>query len=508
MPQPLPTPERTTIAGDIEIPRMVSGLWQLAGGHDQDVNIESAAAAMNPLIDVGLNCFDMADHYGDAELVIGKFHATSKRPITPFTKWCPPENGETSFESAETSVNRALKRMSVAQIPLLQYHIWDYTDNTYWYNLLHLSTLQKAGKIKHIGLTNTDAAHLQLLLDSGFKIASNQVSCSVIDRRLMRGELGKVCMDNGVGVLAYGTLLGGFLSEVWLGKPEPDLQDPNQELNWSLRKYLRFIHAAGGWDVFQGILSTLSIVAQWHSVPIAAVATRYVLDLGPVNAVIVGSRLSADSERYIARNLMAFSFTLTDGDREVIARAQEALKDIPGDCGDEYRRAPFLTAKGDLSDHLHDEKDGRVKVEDAGTAGIRVEFHSGSEWEGIAGYSRAIRTGNTIRVSGTTANSPIPSAIPVLGGSSAASQTVAILDGIARAVKALGGRMSDVIRTRVMVADKNDCEAVSRAHGWFFQCEGVRPTNTLVKAGLIGEEFLVEIEAEAEVGCGGVVLRI
>jgi hypothetical protein len=50
--------------------------------------------------------------------------------------------------------------------------------------------------------------------------------------------------------------------------------------------------------------------------------------------------------------------------------------------------------------------------------------------------------------------------------------------------------MSDVVHTRIMVANDADCEAVSRAHGWLFYCEGVRPDNTLVKAGLIGEEFL------------------
>ncbi|KAL4968171.1 NADP-dependent oxidoreductase domain-containing protein [Aspergillus stella-maris] len=490
MEQPLPIPERTTIAGDIEVPHIISGLWQLAGGHDAHVNIETAAAAMNPLLDAGLNCFDMADHYGDAELVIGAFDksTTSKRPITAFTKWCPPETGERSFSAAEVAVDRALERMNQTSIPLLH-------------------ALQKTGKIKHIGLTNTDAAHLQLFLDSGIKIASNQVSCSVIDRRLVRGRLGDVCMTNGVSVLAYGTLLGGFLSEKWLGKAEPDLHD--EGLNWSLKKYLRFIHAAGGWDVFQSILSALHTVAQRHSVSISAVATRYVLDLPPVSAVIVGSRLSEGSEGYIARNLMAFSFSLTEGDRGLIAQAQERLIDVPGDCGDEYRRKPFLTAKGDLSDHLDPGADGNLKVESAVREGKRVEFDSGSVWEGIAGYSRAIRTGNTIRVSGTTANSPVPAVIPVLGGSSAASQTVAILDGIARAVKALGGRISDIVWTRIMVANEKDCEAVSRAHGWFFKCERVRPANTLIKAGLIGSEFLVEIEAEAEVGVGSDgVLRV
>jgi aryl-alcohol dehydrogenase-like predicted oxidoreductase len=62
----MPPPERTTIGGDIEIPRMISGLSQLAGGHDHNVNIGTAAQAMHPLIDAGLDCFDMADHYDDA----------------------------------------------------------------------------------------------------------------------------------------------------------------------------------------------------------------------------------------------------------------------------------------------------------------------------------------------------------------------------------------------------------------------------------------------------------
>ncbi|KAL4880318.1 NADP-dependent oxidoreductase domain-containing protein [Aspergillus karnatakaensis] len=495
----MPRPERTTIGGDTEIPRMISGLWQLAGGHDQDLSIETAAQAMHPLINAGLDCFDMADHYGDAELVMGKFHETSNKSMTAFTKWCPPEKGDKSFEQAEKAINRALQRMSQSQIALLQYHIWDYSDDTYWHNLTHLQKLQSQGKIKHIGLTNTDAAHLELLLNSGVKIATNQVSCSVVDRRVARGRLGKVCLDNGVGVLAYGTLLGGYLSEKWLNQPEPrDME----ALNWSLRKYLRFIRAAGGWQAFQGVLKALSEVAQRHNVGIAAVATRYVLDLPPVSAVIVGSRLSAESDKYTERNLSAFGFTLTDEDHALISKAQEALTDIPGDCGDEYRRAPFLTATGDLSDHL--EASGDIELRNAVAAGMRVEYSSGSKWEPIAGYCRAVRTGDCIRVSGTTANSPVASSIPVLGGSSAGCQTVAVLDIIAHALKVLGGSLSDVVRTRIMVANEADCEEVSRAHGWVFNCEGVRPANTLVTAGLIGLEFLVEIEAEAQLGSKGV----
>lgn len=386
----MPVPERTAIAGGaLEISRMISGLWQLAGGHDSNVDIAQAAAAMRPYVDAGLDCFDMADHYGDAELVVGQYSGSdggSGKPITAFTKWCPAENGVKTFEYAAKAVDRAASRLGLQNnnkpLDLLQYHIWDYADDTYWHNLVHLRELQRRGKISHIGLTNTDAAHLELLLDSGFSIATNQVSCSVIDRRLVRGRMAKVCRERGVGILAYGTLLGGFLSEKWLGRAQPPDDDDGETLNWSLRKYLRFIREAGGWAAFQGVLRALSVVAKRHNVSIAAVATRYVLDLPSVSAVIVGTRLSPDSGKYIARNLEAFSFKLTDEDAALIAEAQEALTDIPGDCGDEYRREPILTVTGDLSHHLGEAKSDALR--EAVDAGMRIEYSSGNKWEPIA----------------------------------------------------------------------------------------------------------------------------
>ena len=74
------------------------------------------------------------------------------------------------------------------------------------------------------------------------------------------------------------------------------------------------------------------------------------------------------------------------------------------------------------------------------------------------------------------------------------------LDIIEGAIKALGGSLADVTRTRIVVRDSSLCEEVSRAHGWVFRNAGVAPANMLVVAGLIGEDMLVEIEADAEVG--------
>ena len=109
----------------------------------------------------------------------------------------------------------------------------------------------------------------------------------------------------------------------------------------------------------------------------------------------------------------------------------------------------------------------------------------------MAGFSRAVRKGNRIFVSGTTATH----GDRLIGGSDAASQTHFIIDKIEGAIRSLGGRLEDVVRTRIFIHDPAVWEPVSRAHGARFS--QIRPANTLVNAGLIGEGYLVEMEAEA-----------
>ncbi|PSR79294.1 NADP-dependent oxidoreductase domain-containing protein [Coniella lustricola] len=506
-------PERTMIGGSLEIPRILNGLWQLAGGHDQDVDIAHASGFINTLIDRDLDCFDMADHYGDAELVIGHYNrssspsstgtaSTNRRPIA-FTKWCPPEADSTkTFAQAEAAIDLALQRTQQKQLALLQYHIWDYTNDLYIHNLQHLTRLHSSSKIAHIGLTNTDSAHLAMLLDTGFPIVTNQVACSVLDRRVVRGRMSALCVERGVGLLCYGTLLGGFVSEKWLDAPEPaaGADSSSTALNWSLRKYLRFIHAAGGWQAFQVVLKALDVVARKHNVPVAAVAIRWVLDIPAVKAVIVGTRLNADSEAHARQTLLAFSFSLDDEDRALVTRAQDGLQDIPGDCGDEYRRPPYLTAAGDLSHHIKP-SDRTKAVREAIAKGQRIEYLTGSPWEPICGYCRAVRIGSRIHVSGTTANPPRDaSTLTCIGGTSAASQTVWILDIIEGSLKALDASMKDIVRTRVILRNSKDCEAVSQEHGWKMKCAGILPANTLIQAGLYESQMLVEVESWAEVG--------
>ncbi|MEZ4900354.1 MAG: RidA family protein [Spirosomataceae bacterium] len=165
-----------------------------------------------------------------------------------------------------------------------------------------------------------------------------------------------------------------------------------------------------------------------------------------------------------------------------------SLHPIAGDCGDEYRRPPFLTASGDLSHHIDNfPAPYTTKISDDN----RVQALSGTIWEDVAGFSRAVRKGNKIMVSGTTATH----GHSVVGGNDCVSQTHFIIDKIEGALQSLGARLEDVVRTRIFIRNIDDWEAIARAHGARFK--HIQPANTMVRADLIGEEYLVEIEAEA-----------
>lgn len=120
----------------------------------------------------------------------------------------------------------------------------------------------------------------------------------------------------------------------------------------------------------------------------------------------------------------------------------------------------------------------------------RQKVDTGTIWEKVAGFSRAMRVGNQILVAGTTATGPEG----IIGKDDPAEQMHFILDRIEKAIEQLGGTIEDVVRTRIYVSNIKHWEIVAKIHGEKFQT--IRPVTTLVKAGLVGD-CLVEVEAEA-----------
>ena len=337
----LPESSRFQFAEDMEICRILNGMWQVSGGHGP---IDPAAAVkdMFPYVDEGFTTWDLADHYGPAEDLIGEFRrqlTAARGPealesVQAFTKWVT-RPGPMTRGVVEQAVDVSLRRMDIDRLDLLQFHWWEYQDESYLDALSHLSDLRDEGKIRHVALTNFDTERLKRIAGHGIKIVSNQVQFSLIDRR-PEVEMAQFCLDQGIHLLAYGTLCGGLLSDRYLGAPEPSRAALNTA---SLSKYKQMVDAWGGWELFQELLGALRPVADKHQVNIANVAVRYVLDRPAVAGAIVGVRLGVSENR--ADSARVFEFNLDPSDLAqidaVLNRSRDLYK-IIGDCGDEYRR--------------------------------------------------------------------------------------------------------------------------------------------------------------------------
>jgi len=475
--------EYSELAPGFRISRVLTGLWQVADLEKDGNTLDPIVAArhMTPYVEAGFTTFDMADHYGSAEVIAGHFRSSEPagNRSQMLTKWVP-KPGPVTRDEVREGVEKALRRLETDRLDLLQYHAWNYADPNWLDSLFWLRDLRDEGLIGHIGVTNFDAAHVRVAVASGIPVITNQVSYSLLDQRAA-GAMTDVCKKYRVRLLAYGTLAGGFLSERWLDQPEP-----SELTTWSQMKYKRFIDAAGGWERFQSVLKAAAAVARKHGVSIASVASRYVLDKEAVCGVILGARLGQSD--HIEENRAIFRLKLDPQDKDTLQQAISELDPIPGGCGDEYRKPPYLTAAGDLSDHYDAIPPAFTPVTDAQG---RQRVFSGTSWEGFAGYCRAIRHGNTIEVSGTTATQ----GTRVIGGIDPAAQTHFVIDKINGAIESLGGSLEDVVRTRIFVKNASDWERIARAHGERFG--HIQPVNTLVEAALIGDEYLVEIEARA-----------
>ena len=258
--------------------------------------------------------------------------------------------------------------------------------------------------------------------------------------------------------------------------------------------------------------------------------TGWVLSQPAVASVIIGVRLGKSDRSNSNKEIFRVSQELTKIHLDRIDAVR--MKPIPGDCGDEYRKEPFLTATGDLSEHLEDANKALFELYKFNSSGTRIG--SGTFWENKFAYSRAVRTSQgQIHVAGTTAthrNTSIGNkafcgflsqskdeksgyllqpGVYVEGESEILydlrdgsvrndpyAQAVFTLDKIEGALYVLGATLKSVVRTRLIVSNvERDWHACALAHGERFR--GLNPANTLIGAPLVGKEFSVEIEVDA-----------
>lgn len=324
--------ETARLTSDLTIPRIVNGMWQVSGSHGY-LDAHQGISEMATYHRAGLYAWDMADIYGPAESWYGRFRASDTMDSVAFTKFVPAP-GPMPYEMVRDAIQRSARRMQTKKIDMVQFHWWDYADTRYLEAADNLMRLTLEGAISHVGMTNFDTVRIKEFVDRGIRIASNQVQYSILDTR-PAVEMAPYCMKNGIGLLCYGTLLGGFMSAAYLGADEPYR---HQLYTASLQKYKDIIDAWGGWGLFQDLLVALNRIATRHGSTIPCVAIRYVLDQPGVTAAIIGCRLGAS--QHISENIGVFGLHLDDSDRNevvsVLARSRN-LYDIIGDCGSEYR---------------------------------------------------------------------------------------------------------------------------------------------------------------------------
>jgi aryl-alcohol dehydrogenase-like predicted oxidoreductase len=320
--------ERQELAPGYSISRVIRGGWQLAGGHGP-VDRAAAIAGFGLCYDAGITVVDCADIYTGVEDLVGEFRQ-GRGDLGQFkvhTKFVPDLAVLPTIDKAyvRSIIERSLKRLRTERLDLVQFHWWDYAIPGCVETALWLDELRREGKIDLLGGTNFDSAHLEAMVTAGVPIKTMQVQYSVLDSR-PAASMAALCDRLGVGLLCYGSVAGGFLSEKWLGRPEPRMDALE---NRSLVKYKLIIDDFGGWDAYQALLSALSIIARRHGVGLSTIASRYVLEQKAVAAVIVGAR----SPDHLDQNLAIGRIRLSTAD---LAEIDQALAGRRGPLGDVY----------------------------------------------------------------------------------------------------------------------------------------------------------------------------
>lgn len=327
------TIERPILAPQYTISPVIKGSWQLSRGHSP-AHSPHALADMEAFRQAGITTFDFGDIYLGVEELIGeyirqlreKIGKAADNTIQLHTKYVPDSDNlqNHSYEQAKKIIDRSRERLGVDTLDLVQFHWWNYDIPKYIEAMRDLVKLQAQGAIRHIGVTNFDVPRMEEFVEAGVKPASIQLQYSLLDRRPENG-MTDFCAANNIKILCYGTVAGGFLSEKYVGAPEPQLPFKNR----SLVKYKLIIEEFGGWAEFQKLLALLNTIAKKRGLALSSVASAYILQKPAVSAVIIGARDAS----HLSENLKVAAKPLQKQDIDLI---DTFLAGYPGPSGDVY----------------------------------------------------------------------------------------------------------------------------------------------------------------------------
>ena len=320
--------ERRELAPGYSVSRLIHGGWQFSEGHRLDgPGLSDALDVLEASAELGVTTFDCADIYTGVEELYGRLlrrwgSRAADRPLQVHTKLVPDYGDLARVDRAYVTgiVDRSLKRLGVERVDLVQFYWWrddvpGMEEAARW-----LDDLRRAGKVRCVAVTNFDVDRVRRLEEAGIPVVSNQVQYSLLDRRPEHG-LAEYARSRGIGLLAFGALAGGLLTDRWVARERTDRPRSRSQI-----KYELIVDEFGGWEAHQALLGDLSAIARRENVDTASVALRWVLDRDSVAAVICG----ATRPGQMARNVEAFRMRWEDGDE---ARLRHHLERAPGPRG-------------------------------------------------------------------------------------------------------------------------------------------------------------------------------
>ncbi len=305
-------------SSELRFSPLIVGCWQLDHRIWRPLSIDHLERAVDTYLALGVDTFDTADTYGQSEELLGRLlkgrDCKILTKISFFTHSPTPTQVRHKIEHSL----RSLKRDSLDGV---QVH-WQDPVLDYGSTFATLRELQDQGKIQHIGVTNFTADMVtQALRYAPLRI--HQIQYSLIDRRV-EYLMQRLCAQQGLDLLPYGAIAGGYLSERFLM-----VQNPRGESNHARGFfYSMMIQAHGGWLAVTKMLDVLGLLAEKYNKTVAQVALNWVKHQSGVSSVITG--LTLDRQR-IQENVMAVQWQMDPEDLELLTETSNQLFTQEGD---------------------------------------------------------------------------------------------------------------------------------------------------------------------------------
>jgi aryl-alcohol dehydrogenase-like predicted oxidoreductase len=319
------------------IPSLIYGTWHLHT-HARTIDWATELGNLLRVFELGFVAIEASDTYQSVEELVARFRVEVLKKLGAegaarlLVHHRISQSGQMPLTPADVraSVHRSLRRLNKERLDLVQLQWWNLESPGWLDAVAELGRLQDEGAVSAVGVTNFPTTAVKMLLSSGVPIVSNQVQMSLIDPRA-QGKIREVCEDGNIHMLGYGALAGGFLSDRWLGQPDPGMI-PTIEQSFE-PMYRMIIDRFGGWSWLQKLLQVLSARAVHHHTDISTIALAWTLRRSGASALLVGISNPRRAEAY----LRSLAIVLTEDDDSAIRSVLRRRAIINGEIADVER---------------------------------------------------------------------------------------------------------------------------------------------------------------------------